>query len=97
MLEKISTVLGIVVKSLCAVLIVFIILESASVIDVFEDTKFVCEHATVTEIISAEYRDVTVQLDNGQTKVINQPQPAIKVGSKVATTCQNIPVSQIVQ
>lgn len=97
MLEKISTIFGIACKAFFIALVIFVILESLSVIDVFEDKEFSCKYSIVEEIVSAEYRDVTVRLANGEIKVINQPRPAIKVGSNVAIDCQYVPVNKAIK
>lgn len=97
MLEKINSVFNIICKGIFIALIVFVILESCSITDVFEDKEQICQYATVTEIVSAEHRDVIVRLDTGEIKVINQPRPAIKAGSSIATSCQYIPVNKTIK
>lgn len=43
-----------------------------------------CTNHIVKSIESAHYRDVTVRLDNNALVVVNQPVPALKVGSRLS-------------
>jgi hypothetical protein len=56
-------------------------MASINVLEKKRNASLVCEDHKVTELISFHHRTATVKIDNNKIIEINQPKPAIKIGS----------------